>query len=67
VRPLSLPGSLEVDLAQRVPNAVYHRTTATLNLSPERVASAELPAWVERALLGAVGDPSSGGLLASRA
>jgi transcription-repair coupling factor (superfamily II helicase) len=67
VRPLSLPGSLEVDLPQRVPGATYHRTTATLNLAPERVAGTDLPAWVERALLDAVGEPSSGGLLASPA
>jgi hypothetical protein len=29
--------------------ATYHRTTATLNLAPERVVGDELPGWVERA------------------
>jgi len=67
VKPLSLPGSLEVDVAQRVPGASYHRTTATLNLTPERVTGAELPGWAERSLLEAVGGASTGGLLASPA
>jgi transcription-repair coupling factor (superfamily II helicase) len=55
VKPLALPPSLEVDLAARVPGAIYHRTTATLNLVPEKVAGAELPGWVERALAQATG------------
>jgi transcription-repair coupling factor (superfamily II helicase) len=66
VKPVTLPGSLEVDLGQRVPGATYHRTTGTLNLSPERVPSADLPGWVERALVLATGgDPAA--LLASPA
>jgi transcription-repair coupling factor (superfamily II helicase) len=47
VRPVALPVSLEVDVAARVPGATYHRTTSTLNLTPDRVAGAELPGWVE--------------------
>ena len=66
VRPVTLPGSLEVDLEARVPGAAFHRTTSTLNLEPERMPAAELPAWVERALVLATGgDPAS--LLASPA
>jgi transcription-repair coupling factor (superfamily II helicase) len=55
VRPLALASSLEVDLGQRVPGAVYHGTTRTLNLAPDRVAGADLPGWVESALRLAVG------------
>jgi transcription-repair coupling factor (superfamily II helicase) len=55
VKPLALPSSLEVDLASRVPGAAYHRTTATLNLLPERVTGVDLPGWLERALLAATG------------
>jgi transcription-repair coupling factor (superfamily II helicase) len=66
VKPLDLPGSVEVDLAQRVPGASYHRTTATLNLTPDRVSGPDLPGWVEHALLEATGD-SPADLLASPA
>jgi transcription-repair coupling factor (superfamily II helicase) len=55
VKPLDLPSSLELELEQRVPEATYHRTTRTLNLRPGRVASADLPAWVEEHLLLATG------------
>jgi transcription-repair coupling factor (superfamily II helicase) len=66
IKPVTLPGSLEVDLGQRVPGASYHRTTSTLNLAPGRVAGADLPGWVERALVLATGgDPAA--LLASPA
>jgi len=61
LKPLQLPGSLEVDLTQRVPEATYHRTTATLNLAPGRIAGADLPAWVERTLLDATGVQSTVG------
>ncbi|MGZ8593177.1 MAG: transcription-repair coupling factor, partial [Actinomycetota bacterium] len=66
IKPVTLPGALEVDLGQRVPEATYHRTTGTLNLEPEKVAAGELPGWVERALLEATGG-SPAGLLASPA
>jgi transcription-repair coupling factor (superfamily II helicase) len=55
VKPVALPSSLEVDLASRVPGAAYHRTTATLNLLPEKIPGTELPGWVERGLLVATG------------
>ncbi|GIU98421.1 MAG: transcription-repair-coupling factor [Actinomycetota bacterium] len=55
IKPVRLSPSLEADLAERVPGASYHRTTATLNLEPERVPSADLPTWVERALVLATG------------
>ena len=55
LKPVELPEALEVDLPSRVPDATFHRTTATLNLLPEGVFGAELPAWVEAALLRSVG------------
>jgi transcription-repair coupling factor (superfamily II helicase) len=67
VRPLALPGSLEVDLGERVSGAAYHRATATLNLTPQGVAGAELAAWIERSLLEAAGEAPTEGLLASPA
>jgi transcription-repair coupling factor (superfamily II helicase) len=50
VKPFPLTEAQELDLALTVPGASYHRTTGTLNLVPERVAGADLPSWVERAL-----------------
>ncbi|HZD80411.1 MAG TPA: transcription-repair coupling factor [Actinomycetota bacterium] len=50
VKPFPLTEARELDLALTVPGASYHRTTGTLNLVPERVAGADLPSWVERAL-----------------
>jgi transcription-repair coupling factor (superfamily II helicase) len=67
VRPLALPGSLEVDLGERVSGAAYHRATATLNLTPQGVGGAELAVWVERALLVAAGEAPTERLLASPA
>jgi transcription-repair coupling factor (superfamily II helicase) len=66
VKPLALPGSLEVDLEHRVPGSVYHRTTATLNLAPERVAGADMPGWIERALTDAAGSEEPVGRIAAR-
>jgi hypothetical protein len=73
LKPTELPSSLELELGERVPGATYHRTTRTLNLSPDRVAGAELPAWVEARLLeatggepgDAAGDPGSSDPVAS--
>jgi transcription-repair coupling factor (superfamily II helicase) len=56
LRPLPLPDALRLDLAERVPGATYHDVKATLNLTPERVAGADLPAWVEARVREAVGD-----------
>ena len=55
VRPFGLPPEREAELPGRVPGASYHRTTSTLNLAAGRVAGADLPRWVERALLAAAG------------
>jgi transcription-repair coupling factor (superfamily II helicase) len=55
VKPVDLPSSLELELPQRVAKASYHRTTRTLNLTPDRIAGTELPAWVEQQLMRATG------------
>jgi transcription-repair coupling factor (superfamily II helicase) len=55
LRPLELPEVAVVELGERVPGATYHPETRTLNLAPERVPGAELPAWVEERVLAAVG------------
>jgi transcription-repair coupling factor (superfamily II helicase) len=54
-KPLPLSEEDERAVASRVPGAVYHRTTGTLNVPVARVAGAELPARVESALLDAAG------------
>ncbi|HXF57435.1 MAG TPA: transcription-repair coupling factor [Actinomycetota bacterium] len=56
LRPVALPEALLAELPERVPGGSYHAATRTLNLRPERVAGAELPAWVEARLLAAVGE-----------
>jgi hypothetical protein len=56
LKPISLPESLSVDLADRVPRATFHAATRTLNLVPEGVHGVDLPTWVERALLAAAGE-----------
>ncbi len=63
-KPVRFPEALDLDLPRRVPGATYHRTTATLNLSTERVAGAELPGWVERSLLAATGAEQGVGTIA---
>jgi transcription-repair coupling factor (superfamily II helicase) len=50
IRPVELPETLRLDIAERVPGATFHEAKRTLNLAPERVASTELPAWVEARL-----------------
>ena len=59
IRPVELPDALRLDLAERVPGATFHEAKRTLNLAPERVASTELPAWVEARLREAIGDAVS--------
>ncbi len=54
-KPLPLSEVDEADLRGRVPGAAYHRATATLNVPAARIAGAELPGHVERALLSATG------------
>jgi transcription-repair coupling factor (superfamily II helicase) len=59
IRPVELPEALRLDLAERVPGATFHEAKRTLNLAPERVASTELPGWVEIRLREAIGDAVS--------
>ena len=61
LRPVALPDALAVDLTERVPEASHHATTGTLNLVPDRVPGADLPAWIERRIIAAVdaGGPSA--------
>ncbi|MEW6058570.1 MAG: DEAD/DEAH box helicase, partial [Actinomycetota bacterium] len=55
LRPLELTDAQELSLPTREPMATYHRTTSTLNLTPQRIAGADLPGWVETALLRSTG------------
>jgi transcription-repair coupling factor (superfamily II helicase) len=59
IRPVELPEALRLDLGERVPGATFHEAKRTLNLAPERVASTELPGWVEIRLREAIGDAVS--------
>lgn len=59
IRPVELPEPLRLDIAERVPGATFHEAKRTLNLAPERVASTDLPAWVEARLREAVGESVS--------
>ena len=59
IRPVELPEALRLDLAERVPGATFHEAKRTLNLAPDRIASTELPAWVEGRLREAIGDAVS--------
>jgi transcription-repair coupling factor (superfamily II helicase) len=59
IRPVELPETLRLDIAERVPGATFHEAKRTLNLAPERVASTDLPAWVEARLREAVGESVS--------
>ena len=57
--PVEIPEALRLDLGERVPGATFHEAKRTLNLAPERVASTELPGWVEARLREAIGDAVS--------
>ncbi len=54
LRPLELPDHLQLDLQRRVPDAAYHATTKTLNLTPTILGGPSLPGWVEEKLLAIV-------------
>jgi transcription-repair coupling factor (superfamily II helicase) len=54
VKPVQLADALAVDLEDRVPGATYHAATGTLNLAPDRVPGADLPAWVEQQIVAAL-------------
>jgi hypothetical protein len=55
IRPVELDDALRLDLPDRVSGATFHEAKRTLNLTPERVAGADLPGWVEARLREAVG------------
>ncbi|MBI4260126.1 MAG: transcription-repair coupling factor, partial [Actinobacteria bacterium] len=59
IRPIGLPDTLRLGLEERVPGASYHVATRTLNLKPPVMGGPDLPGWVERGLLEAVG-PDAG-------
>ncbi|HET9671210.1 MAG TPA: transcription-repair coupling factor [Actinomycetota bacterium] len=56
VRPVAIPERMLLDLEERLPGATYHATKRTLNLTPDRIPGAELPAWVDARLREAVGE-----------
>jgi transcription-repair coupling factor (superfamily II helicase) len=56
LRPVRIEDAVRLDLAERVPGATFHIAKQTLNLTPERIAGADLPAWVESRLREAVGE-----------
>jgi transcription-repair coupling factor (superfamily II helicase) len=55
LRPAELSDAMASDLPVRVSGASYHRANRTLNLVPPVMGGRELPGWVERTLLEAVG------------
>jgi transcription-repair coupling factor (superfamily II helicase) len=61
LKPLSLPDRLQLDLTSRVPDAAYHSTTRTLNLTPVVLGGPSLPGWVEEQLLAAVDEAPAAG------
>jgi transcription-repair coupling factor (superfamily II helicase) len=56
LRPVRIDDALRLDLGERVPGATFHAAKQTLNLTPERIGGADLPAWVEARLREAVGE-----------
>jgi transcription-repair coupling factor (superfamily II helicase) len=57
-KPLALTESLQVNLGDRVPGATFHPATQTLNVSPRGLEGHAVPSWLERSLLGAMGEPA---------
>jgi transcription-repair coupling factor (superfamily II helicase) len=47
IRPVDIPDRLQLDLQGRVPEATYHASTKTLNLTPDVLGGPSLPGWVE--------------------
>ncbi len=62
-RPLRLEGVDASELAAGIPGASYHPATSTLNLLPAGTGGRELPAWVERRILAAVGGSPAADIL----
>jgi transcription-repair coupling factor (superfamily II helicase) len=56
LRPVELSETSRLDLTERLPEATFHQAKRTLNLTPERVVSTDLPGWVEARLREALGD-----------
>ena len=56
IRPVDLDDTLRLDVADRVPGSAFHEAKRTLNLTPERIAGADLPGWVEARLRDAIGE-----------
>ncbi|MGH2680585.1 MAG: transcription-repair coupling factor [Actinomycetota bacterium] len=56
IRPVELSEAARLDLAGRVPGATYHAAKRTLNLTPDRIPSTDLPAWVGSRLHEALGE-----------
>jgi transcription-repair coupling factor (superfamily II helicase) len=54
-KPVELAEVARLALSERIPGTSFHQATATLNLTPDGVFGGELPGWVERTLLAAVG------------
>ncbi|MEX0832561.1 MAG: transcription-repair coupling factor [Actinomycetota bacterium] len=64
VRPVALDETAVASLTERVTDASYHSATRTLNLVPKGVPGPELPLWVERALVSALGENEPADILA---
>jgi transcription-repair coupling factor (superfamily II helicase) len=56
IRPVPLDDALRLDVADRVPGSAFHEAKRTLNLTPERIAGADLPGWVEARIREAIGE-----------
>jgi hypothetical protein len=54
---VDLDDTLRLGIAERVPGSAFHEAKRTLNLTPERIAGADLPGWVEARIREAVGEP----------
>jgi transcription-repair coupling factor (superfamily II helicase) len=65
--PVPISETLQLDLAERVPDSTFHAAKRTLNLAPERIFGADLVRWTEARLRAAVGEPSEPGLAATPA
>ncbi len=59
VRPIALSEADALELGERVPGAMYHAATSTLNLAPGPTDGGELAGWVEGAMRAAAGVETS--------
>ena len=51
IKPVAIPEALQADLEDRIWKGIYHDTTQTLNLVPEKVFGTDLVRFVERNLV----------------